>query len=300
MLCCASTDQSLVDVVIIDSLKQVVTIISKHHLATFNHRQLLDYNFRRENVSLLNQLRGRNIAQNLTIDTPIHAWFGCSKRMFGCCCKEIATICVLCEILSCREEVTLNTIVCFIKIDVVHLNICLHNTMERMICSEDDNILTFCASSVSEYVNVICISCRIVVCFTTMNVHHMCMSCINQLKKFRAQLFCQQNTWSNNNRRHSVVNILTILHNILNHTDSFATTCRNNHLTFVIGEHTVENAFLMWTKGQGHSCSVDTNTIAHRDPPESASVPLVQSSASSCASSTFFATFGPFWTLPAS
>jgi len=165
-----------------------------------------------------------------------------------------------------------------------------------MICSEDDNILTFCASSVSEYVNVICIGCRIVVCFTTMNVHHMRMSCINQLKKFRAQLFCQQNTWSNNNCRHSVVNILTILHNILNHTDSLATTCRNNDLTFVIGKHTVENAFLVWTKGQGHSCSVDTNTITHRDPTRRPSVTLVQSSASTCTSSTFLTTFGPLWT----
>ena len=88
-----STNQSLGNVVIINRLNQVVCIFCGHDLTTFDNIQLLDYNFGRQNVSTINQLRSRNIDQNLTINsTIIHSWFEWSERMFRGCCIEVATV----------------------------------------------------------------------------------------------------------------------------------------------------------------------------------------------------------------
>jgi hypothetical protein len=40
---------------------------------------------------------------------------------------------------------------------------------------------------------------------------------------------------------------------INNHGESFTTTSRHNHLTFVISKHTIKDTLLMRTKGNSHS-----------------------------------------------
>ena len=208
------------------------------------------------------------------------------KRMFGGCSIEIATICVLCKELSSREEVTLDAVMCLVKIDIVHLNICLHDTMERIVCGEDDAVLAHVASTVCIHIDFVSICGAGVVSFTTVNVHHMQIRItvvrINDLHKFAAQLFCQQNTRSNNNSRHAIVTTIHGRLGIHNHSQGFATTSGHNHLTFVVILQAVDDAFLMWAKSDGQLCSVDEYSIRHRDPPGSASVPLVQLSWSSC------------------
>ena len=167
---------------------------------------------------------------------------------------------------------------CFIKIDVVHLNICLHDTMERIVGGEDDNILTHSASTTSIKMNLFCFGCADVMCFTTVNVHHMqiwvTVVRINDLHKLRTQLLCQQNTRSNNNSRHTTIATIHGRFSIHDHRQCFTTTSGNNHLTFVVETKTFDDAFLMWTKGD-HVCSVDVNSIKHRETPRRLSVPLV-------------------------
>ena len=106
------------------------------------------------------------------------------------------------------------------------------------------------------------------VCFTTVNVQHMqiwvTVVRINDLHKFAAQLFCQQNTRSNNNSRHTIT---TTIHGRLcihDHSQGFSTTGGNNHLTFVVILKTVNDAFLMRAKGD-HQKEIDVNSIK---PPE--------------------------------
>ena len=135
--------------------------------------------------------------------------------------------------------------------------------------------------------------------FTTVNMHHMqiwvTVVRIDDLHKFRTQLLCQQNTRSNNNSRHTIVATIHGRLCIHDHRQGFATTSGHNDLTFFVCKHTISDALLMWTKSE-HLCSVDEYSIRHRDPPGSASVPLVQSSWSSCVSSTFLVTLGPICT----
>ena len=119
--------------------------------------------------------------------------------------------------------------------------------MKRMICGEDDTILTSSSRSVGKHVDAIRFSGAEMLRLTTMNVNNMGVSCINNLKKLRTQLFCQENTRSNNNR--SPTNRDSMLMNkILNHTDGFTTTSRYNDLTSVIIPHGIDCLLLMGTK----------------------------------------------------
>ena len=170
LLGCASTDQSLIDVVVIDSFQQVISILSIHDLTTFHHRQLLDYNFGRKNVTTFDQLRSRNIDQNLTINCGvIHAWLEHRQRMFRSRSKEIAAICLVREELCGWEKVTLDAVMCLVKVYVVDLNVCCLNTRQRIVSSEDNAVLTYFTSTVCKEMNLLWICSGIVMSFTTMN-----------------------------------------------------------------------------------------------------------------------------------
>ena len=90
---------------------------------------------------------------------------------------------------------------------------------------------------------------------------------INNLQKLRAQLFCQQNVGSNNNRGGAVVDSIVTALSINNHGQRFTTTSRHNNLTFVVCKHTIKDAILMRAKSDGQCCSVDVDNIKHRDTP---------------------------------
>ena len=115
--------------------------------------------------------------------------------------------------------------------------------MKRMICGEDDTILTSSSRSVGKHVDAIRFSGAEMLRLTTMNVHNVGVSCINNLKKLRTQLFCQENTGSNNNR--SPANIEYFMAaplSIINHADGFTTTSGYNDLTLVIIPHGIDLA----------------------------------------------------------
>ena len=223
---------------------------------------MLNHNLRRKNITFLNQLRSRNITNDIAINSSIiHAWFENRNRVFRSCCEEIATIRFVTEELSCREEVTLNRVVCLVKVNVVHFNVCLLNTMQRVISGEDDNILTSSPGSVSKQMDLFGFSSVEILNITTVNVHHMCVSCINQLKKFLTELFCQKNTRSNNDKSLTTIDHLNVSHNIINHTDGLATTGRDDDLTFAVVPHRIDCFLLMGAKGDGQVVSVSMNIL---------------------------------------
>ena len=158
---------------------------------------------------------------------------------------------------------------CFVKVNVIHLNICLHHTMQGIVCGEDDTILTHSASTICIHGNLFCFSSADVMRFTTVNVHHMqiwvTIVRINDLHKFRTKLFCQQNTRSNNNSCHTTIATIHGRFSIHDHRQCFTTTSGNNHLTFVVILQTINNAFLMRAKSDGQCCFVDEYNIKPPD-----------------------------------
>ena len=52
-----------------------------------------------------------------------------------------------------RVEVTLDAIVCLVKVNRVYLNICLLYSLQRIVGSKDNQVLTSCASTVGKEMN---------------------------------------------------------------------------------------------------------------------------------------------------
>ena len=241
-----STDKNLIQRVLINSVQQVLTIAVSNHLLVLNHIQLLDNNLRRQDITFLNQLRSRNIANDFTVDFyVIHPRFGNSERMLRSSSEEIAAVSASREVLRSRKEVTLNRIVRFIEINGIDFNICLLQTMQRMIGGEDDYILTSSPCSVDEQVNLTRVSGRKVMSLTTMNVKNMSIGSVNVLQKLRAQLFCQQNTRSNNNSSHTVVDILAVDNHIVEHNWGFTTASGDDNLPLVKCQHGIQSILLV-------------------------------------------------------
>ena len=88
-------------------------------------------------------------------------------------------------------------------------------------------------------------------CFTTVNVHDMCVRTINYFQKFTAKLLSKENTRSNNNSGHTTLRLLRMC-SVLNHAHCFTTTSGNNDLTFLVVPHTIKDASLMGAKRQSH------------------------------------------------
>ena len=146
-----------------------------------------------------------------------------------------------------HKEVTLNGVVCFIKINCIDINTCLHNLLQRMICGEDNARLTRCASGIVEQLNHAGFGGAEEISITTVNVHYMQLIVGNQLKELLTKLLGKENTRSNNNDSASTI----LIQIILNHANSFAATGRDDDLSFVVLQHCVNRSLLMWAKGDG-------------------------------------------------
>ena len=244
MLCCLSTDQNLTDLVVINGFQQIVSIAVKVGLLTLYHLQLLDDHFRGHNVTAFNQLRSRNFADNLTVDSRIiHSWFANGKGMFRCGREEIAASCVSSKILSSREKVTLNAVMCLIKIDRIDINLCHLKTRQRVVGGYNQAVIvSVCINPVA---NLPRASGGFVVSFSTVNVEDFSIS--DELKKLSRELLCKQNTRSNNNNGLRSFR-LQLAQSIIDHLESLATTSRHNNLTFDVLKHCSDSTFLMRTE----------------------------------------------------
>ena len=125
------TDKNLVEGVLINTLNQVLSITLCNMLLILHHLQLLDYNLRRQNVTTFYQLRCRNIADNITINgNIIHSWFEDSSTMLRSSSEEKAAHTIHRRIIVGRcKEITLNTVMCLVKIDCIYLDTRLYNTV---------------------------------------------------------------------------------------------------------------------------------------------------------------------------
>ena len=110
------SNQDFVERVAVNGVQQILTI----RLFEITLRQLLNHNLRWQDVTLVNQFGCRNIANHLPIDsTIIHSWFEDGKRMLRSSSKKVATISIVREELSSREEVAFDGIVCFVEVNCI-------------------------------------------------------------------------------------------------------------------------------------------------------------------------------------
>jgi hypothetical protein len=170
--------------------------------------------------------------------------------------KEIATISIVREKLSSRKEVASDGIVRFIKVNGIDFNICLLNFVQGVISGEDNAGITSSASNISKQMNLICFSAAEVMSLTTVNVHHMNILGVNQLKELRAQLLSKQNARSNHNKGLTLFGQFHVGDCIFNHTNSLATTRRDDNLTFAVIPHRIDCTFLVRTKSDGQVSAV--------------------------------------------
>ena len=258
MLGCLSTNQNLTDVVLINRFQQILCITIKNNLLTLHHRQLLDVYFGGHNEPTSNQLRSRNIDDDLTINPAIvHARFSWSKRMLGRSCEEVATICIGSIVLCCRIEVTLHRIMCLIKVDRIHINLCLLKTIQGVIGSEDQFVPL---SITNPLLNLTRTSRGFVRSFATVNVKHIGIG--DTLKKLTRELLSKQNARADyNNGLCSCRQKLT--NSIVNHVQSLATTSRHNDLTFAILLHSNISTLLVRTELNAHKgCAHTIGTLS--------------------------------------
>ena len=130
----------------------------------------------------------------------------------------------------------------FIKVCSIHDNPTVYDLLQTVVCCE---YKFFSTSKLIPQFDLLCFSCAEVVCLTTMNMQNIYISDV--LKKFAAQLICQQNTWSDNNNR-SIHSIIERRQCVLNHAHRLATTCRDDDSAFLIALHCLTCSLLMWTE----------------------------------------------------
>lgn len=157
--------------------------------------------------------------------------------------EEVAAIRIRSKVFRSREKVSLNRIMRFVKVNGIDFNSCLLNTVQRMICSKNQlisirlftpplNICRFCATEVLS--------------FSTVNVKHG--SIVNNFQKLFTELCCQKNTRSNYNNPCRTIRIESYF-SVFNHTNSLATTSRDDNLTFSMFLHRFQSILLMGAKG---------------------------------------------------
>ena len=235
-----SSNQNLVQIVVVDGIQQVLRVTISDHLLILNHVQLLHNNLRRQDVTFLNQLGSRNIADHVTINLRhVHARFGNSERMLRSSSEEIAAVSSSSEVLRSREKVTLDRIVRFIKVNAIDIDLCFHQARQRMVGSEDQ-LLAICL--LTPVTNDSRASAAEMMSLTTVNVHNCNVSV--KLKKLGRQLLSKQNTRSNYNNNTTITGI-KIFKGVLDHTHGLATTRRDDDLTLVVRKHSGKCFLLM-------------------------------------------------------
>ena len=164
--------------------------------------------------------------------------------MFRSCSEKITTTSIPTVKFSRHKEVTLNGVVCFIKVDRINADTRLNNLLQRMICGEDQLLAICLPTPVFDKRRF---GAAEVLSFTTMNM--IDCNIINMLKKLLTELLSKKNTRSNNNGDTMTATIQIIL----NHTDGFTTTRGDDDLSFVVLQHCVNRSLLMWAKGDGQA-----------------------------------------------
>ena len=133
--------------------------------------------------------------------------------------------------------------------------------MQRVISGEDNAGITSSPSNISKQMNLVCFGAAKMLSFTTMNMHHMDILAVNQFQKLTAKLLSKKNTRSNNNKGLTLIVEFHVGDCIFNHTNSLATSSRNDDLTFAVIPHCIDCTLLVRTKSDGQVVSVSMNII---------------------------------------
>lgn len=156
--------------------------------------------------------------------------------------EEIAAVSSSSEMLGGREEITLNRVVCLIKVNGIHFNICLLQTLKRVVSGENQFVTL---SLIDPVTNLISAGGTLVMSLTAVNVKHRGVS--NELKKLRRELLSKQNARSNYNDSLSGF-FQKLANSIKNSNVGLATASRNNNLTLRILSKGGESTFLVRAK----------------------------------------------------
>ena len=174
----------------------------------------------------------------------------CNSRTFACSSKEEGTICLISKHISGTIEVTLNTVMCLIKVNSININSTLYNAMQTMISGKDKTMNTNSFAHFIGKSNLFRFSGSEMFCITTVNMNCICI--INVLKIIITELISKQQSRSNHKDCPVLLNLKTP-HCILNLNQGLATTSRNNNLTQRMGAQSVKCSLLMGTKSD-HQC----------------------------------------------
>jgi len=238
--CC---NQNLIQIVVVNGIKQILGITVSNHLLVLHHIQLLDNILRRKDITFFYQLRSRNIADNRTINLRIiHPRFGNSERMLRSSSEEIAASSSRREMLRGREEITLDRVMRFIKVNAIDIDLCFHQARKRVIGGEDQ-LLTVCL--LTPITDNGRFGAAEVMSLTTVNMHDCNVSM--KLKKLSRQLLSKQNTGSDYNDNTTITSIKIFLR-ILDHTHGLTTAGRNDDLTLVKCQHRIQSILLVWSE----------------------------------------------------
>jgi len=236
-------NQNLTKRIVINGIKQVLRITISNHLLILNHVQLLDNNLRGKDITFLNQLGSRNVADYLTINLRIiHPRLGNSERMLRSSSEEIAASSSRREMLRGREEITLDRVMRFIEVNAINIDLCFHQARKRVIGGKDQLLAVCLLRPVTDDRRT---SAAEVMSLTTMNVHHSNVSM--KFKKLSRQLLGKQNTGSNYNDNTTIASIKIFLR-ILDHTHGLTTTRRNDDLTLIVCQHGSQCVLLVWSE----------------------------------------------------
>lgn len=252
--CCHKNLLSMILVKIADDVHQNLTIIvsSSKRLLTLEV-YFVSLNGGRQDATILNQLSGRHTDQLRTIHIGIVHTIGIRTVVIlrrGS--EEISVVGIASNISNTREHMTLNTIVCLVKVCVVHHNLALNNTLERLIGGEDDTMRVSSVAHVLEQTNTLWFGSVEVLSLTAVNMtHNGIHSAIQTRPELLTELVSKQNTRSNNyNSLRIDVGQKTTL-NIFDSNQSLTTTRRDDDATIGASEHRIKSAFLVRAESHG-------------------------------------------------
>ena len=220
------------------------------HVLGCNLVHLDHLHFRGKNEPTLHKFGCRYTSNDVTVDlTIVHPWFSNSDRSLASRSEIVTTICVFREILCGTEEVTLDTVMCLVKVYRIYRDSRLLHTVQGVICGEDDNMFTNGLTHLHEQFDLFRFSCSEMFGLTTVNMKNICV--VDVLHVLTAKLFCKKNTRGNDNN--SARNFdREPTHCIHDCDQCFATTSGDNHLTDGILMECIKSTLLMGTEGDCH------------------------------------------------
>ena len=243
MLGCLSADQDLVDRIVLNGLEKILTVTLSNILTLHREAHLRCNHLRRNDITILHQFRSRNFSDNATVDlTIIHTCLTNHVAVFWSCSKEVATLCLCGKILHSRKEVTLNAVVCLIKVNRIYLDLSTLQLLQRVIGGEDEFVTR---SVISKPSNITGFCGRIVMRLTSMNVHHS--SICDKLQILTGELLCQQNTGSNHYDGFGGIRF-ELLHSIKNTHVGLTAACGKDAHPFGVLLESIQGDLLMGAK----------------------------------------------------